>query len=100
MDYYDLTNLSNVNDSYQLTVQLNTLSGFWLGNMILLSVWVILFLAFKTQYFAKDAILGASFITAVVGGLLWALQLIGPKTAIMCIFLVGGSIMNALIQER
>lgn len=66
---YNLSGFTGATDIVQLGSAANTVSGNLLGILLLLGIFGVLFIAFKA-YEDKRALMGASFITAIIAILL------------------------------
>lgn len=75
----NLTNLSNANNPYEQLTILNLLADYWIGNLLLLTIFICLLVAFyKYEKELPDVLLFSSGITIITSILFLALELI-PK---------------------
>lgn len=77
-DIYNLTNITNADNIFQLTQEVNQLSGELLGFMILLSFFVILFISFR-GYEVGIRFTTASFLTTILSFLFRVIDLTGDR---------------------
>lgn len=85
---YNLENLSNANNGYEIVKASNQLVDGSLGLFLVFGTFFIMILAFKGVE-AKKAFAGAAFITAVAGVLFRALDFI-PDQAMFATFALAG----------
>jgi hypothetical protein len=72
---YNLSGLQNSGDLLTLTQQTNIIADGLLGFILLIILWFVLFIAFKT-YDVKRALAGSSFICSIIAIFLRLLSLI------------------------
>ena len=87
---YNLTALNNQNDLFSFMDAANDLAGGIMGNLILLTVFIIMVFAWRT-YEPKRSFAAASFITALFSILLRVLDWIPDATMFICFILAGVS---------
>lgn len=77
MAYFNMTNVTGAENLLDVAVAVNRdLVGGAYGVFFLIGVWIILFVSFKTKYFAKQSFAAASFITMILSFLFSAVDLI------------------------
>lgn len=80
---YDLPNASGITGLWAYT---NTVTNNWFSILFLFSFWLIALIAFKMKvYKTSDCLAFSSFLTLIIGSLLWAAGLLAGS--IMLIFL-------------
>jgi len=63
---YNLTNISSSETLFELTKNANELTGGLMGNLIIVTVFIIAFIGFKSTWEGQRSFAGASFITALI----------------------------------
>jgi len=72
---YNLTGLDNVNSFYSLTKEVNTITGDILGLAIVSLIMIVSFFYMK-KYDTESSLIASSFITAIISGILFFVELI------------------------
>ena len=85
---YNLTSLNNQNTLFGMMDAANDLSGHLFGNLILITVFVIMVFAWRT-YEPKRSFAAASFITAIFSVFLRIMNWIPDATMFGCFILAG-----------
>lgn len=67
---YNLTSLQNVSNPLQVVQIVNAASNQWFGVLVLLAIFIMSFMLFKKEDSYLD-FMAASFITSIVGGLMF-----------------------------
>lgn len=94
---YNTTNLTNANTVYEITREINTLSGQLLGIMILVTLFLVLLTTFrKYQGDFKSNLLTASAITTVVAIALWSIGFVAMHVIIYCFVALFASLLMYL----
>lgn len=75
MTYYDLTFMDNVTSLNQVVAGVNTNSGGWLGGILLIFSFVLIFIVFS-EYDFKEIMFADSFLCSLIAGILFGLQLL------------------------
>lgn len=83
---YNLTNFSEANNVLDLAVATNELTGGYYMLIILSLVWIISFITLK-NYDTKSAFVTSSFVTFVLGGVLFVAGLVS-ETVIVVFFVL------------
>tara|TARA_Y100000310_G_scaffold126314_1_gene125144 strand:+ start:6379 stop:6684 length:306 start_codon:yes stop_codon:yes gene_type:complete len=89
---FDFTNITNVTDYVGLLNYVNfDLTGMWFGNLLLISIFGMLFIGFKTSFnYDTSAVIGASmFITTILSILLRIMEFVPDFTVYMSILFTG-----------
>lgn len=74
---YNLTNVTNSNNPWEMLYHLNKLADGLIGIMLLVAVFIIVFFVFKKrEKDTKEVLLVDSLISTFLAILLWAAQLI------------------------
>lgn len=89
---YNLTELNNAENLYDLTTQANTLAGGLIGILSLIVLFVIVFMGLK-QYESKNAFAAASYVTAMIAILLRLMVWISDTVMFTSFILVGISLV-------
>lgn len=85
---YNLTRFaSNTTDLLSVTTKINVESGFILGNFILFGVFIFFFMIFKQEDSLQEWII-SSFLTSVIGGLMFFIGLISWGSLIIPIMIL------------
>lgn len=90
MTHYNTTNLSAANNVLDFSIAANSLVDGWLFTIILVSLFMVCFIALKGKNSSADSFMASSFITLVGAGVLYTTGLvpIGPLVAVFVVFLV------------
>lgn len=89
---YNLTNITAANDIYEIVKATNELSGGLLFNMLMfLFFMVFLMVNYKRDF--KKVLLADSFITILIAGVAWGLQLVTWTYIIVPIVIFIGSLI-------
>lgn len=89
MPYYNLTNVSAANNTFQLTQAVNEMSGGWLGVGFLITFTVIIFIGMK-DYPMKEAFAATTFISALLALLFRVLGFVSDF--VMFIYVIAAAI--------
>ena len=77
MAYFNMTNITGAGNYLELVQSVNNdLLGGAFGVMFLIGIWIIMFMSFKTKYFAKQSFAVASFVTMILSFIFMAINLI------------------------
>lgn len=82
----------NVTGLVDFTVWANTVTNNFYGNTAMWFFFVVYFISFK-QTDSKKAFAGASFLTAIIGILMFQWQLVSIKSVTIAIILTGLSVV-------
>lgn len=92
---YNLTRFaSNSTDILSITTKINVESGFILGNFLLFGVFIFFFMVFKQEDSLQEWII-SSFLTSIIGGLMFFIGLIAWTSLIIPIMIL---IITVIIQ--
>ncbi len=91
MVYYNLS-FAESSDLYTITSGLNTQVDGLLAGLLLLSIYLILYIAMK-QYDVKVVMLTTSFIVSIIAVLFWTLGFIGVNIVIIPLILLFAAIL-------
>jgi hypothetical protein len=92
-DLYDTGLLDNSTSIYDSVKYINQLSDGLLAGVLLISIWIMLIMVFRSRGEFKDVMLGVSFIVVFLASLLLALQLITVAIFILPFILLLASII-------
>jgi len=92
---YAMPNATNLLD---LFIYANTITENFFGTMLLFAVWVVMFMALANQG-AQKSLTGASFITVLIGALLWSAGVVGAVPMIAAILALVASAMYLFIAQ-
>jgi hypothetical protein len=95
---YNITGFGNSTDLFGVTTQVNLASGGVLGTMLVLMVAVISFLVLKGRS-TKVALLGSSFLTALVTILIFSMGWVGTYTVTVAIILCAGAFVAGIVYR-
>ena len=91
---YNLTNVTDANNFYEMLFGMNEVSGSLIAVFILVSLFLLIFMVFKKyEQDTKEVLLMDCTITSVIAVLFWAIQLISWKILIYPIIGLFASIM-------
>ena len=91
---YNLTNVTDANNLFGVLKATNDLTTGYLGLFILISVSIALFMVFKKQESdTTKSLLVSSFITLIIGVLLWGLEIIGFNILFFPLIMLFASMM-------
>lgn len=77
MTYFNMTNITGSGDLLDIVKAVNRdITGGAYGVFFLIGMWIIMFVSFKTRYFAKQSFAAASFVTMIMSFLFSAVDLI------------------------
>lgn len=82
-----MTSLENMTTPYSIFSEANTVSGGYMGVMILVTVYLITFSLLKARYDTKTTFMGSSAIILFVCGLLLIVNMATNTMLGICIFL-------------
>jgi len=95
---YNVTNISNANTIVEYVVAVNQLSNRLFANLILLSLFIVIFTMF-VNYDKKYVLLADSFITSIIGILFFIIGWINWGILIAPILIFFGTIIFIFIQK-
>lgn len=95
---YNLTNVTNANNIYEITSEINTLTGGLYGAFFVSAVFLICFIVMK-NYDTKTVFLTASFITSIISGIMYFLKLISMSVLILPVILLFVSILIKVFSD-
>jgi len=76
-EYFNLTNVTGSDNMLDVVLAVNNdLVGGTFGIFFLIGIWIIMFVSFKTRYFAKQSFAAASFITMIMTFMFSAIGLV------------------------
>lgn len=87
-DVYNLTNITNSVNMFELTRGVNQLTSGLFASFVLLAVWLVLLSAFFSNFGLKRAMLSSSFIVSLLASLVFFMGLISMTTLILPILLL------------
>lgn len=73
---YNTSALDNATDIYEITKEINTLSGGLFAGVFLVSVWLFMLMIFRNSDHFENVLIGTSFIQVIIALGLWLGQLI------------------------
>jgi len=74
---YNMTNVTNANNLYEMTLHLNTLADGMIGIFLLASIFLLCFMIFKRyEEDTRKIMLASATINIIIGVLLWTVGLI------------------------
>ena len=77
MTYFNMTNVTEAGNLLDVVRAVNRdITGGAYGVFFLIGMWIIMFVSFKTRYFAKQSFAAASFVTMIMSFLFSAVDLI------------------------
>ena len=98
-DIYNLTNYTNATNLLELGVATNQLTGGLFFVVVLVLILIISFVAMK-RYSTEQAMVSSTFITFLLGAILWMTELISDKVMIVFfIFFVLSAAATLLMRK-
>jgi hypothetical protein len=97
MVLYNLTNLSNANNAYELTAAANQLTGGMYGIMFLIGSFVVVFAS--TRGLGAQGFFLASFLTAILAVFFRLLNLVPDFVMIVFVLLTGISFVIVMYPD-
>lgn len=97
-EIYNLTGLDNSTNLLDLVTEINSISDGWLAGFTILTVWVILLLVFSGKNDFLDAMIGSSFITAIVAGLFTMTGFVNPTMLIFPLIALIASLFTKVVK--
>ncbi|MBA7494362.1 hypothetical protein ES702_04937 [subsurface metagenome] len=98
MPYYNLTNVTNSSNVWELTDSVNAMSGGWLGIGILITLTIIIFISMK-DYPMKEAFAATMFISTIAALLLRVIGIIGDFVMFIYVILTAIAIITLLFNK-
>lgn len=98
MAYYNLTNVTNANNTLQLTQAVDEMSGGWLGIGIMITISIILFISLK-DYPMKPALAATCFISTILALLLRLIGMLSDFVFFIYVILTAIAVI-ALIMDQ
>jgi len=99
MAYYNESVLNNQTNFYQIITDVNSsYAGGMIGNLILLAVAILTFLALK-NYDTKAAFMVSMFITSVLAVLLFIIEWVALEVMVIPIILLLISVFYAVVVK-
>lgn len=95
---YNLTGLENNTNILEFVKVVNTASGEWFVIGLLLTLWVILFIAFK-NYETETAIRSASFIVSIIAILFFIIGMISTSKMMIPIIITGLTVLYGFMKN-
>lgn len=99
MAIYNLTNVSNSSNMWELTDNINSLSDGWLGISILLSFTIIIFISMKDYPF-KDAAAATMFISVIMAILFRTIGFVTDFVLFIYVILAAVAIIGLLFNRE
>ncbi len=96
---YNLTNLTNARDIFQITQEVNNLSGMLFATLILLIIAFVMFAIMRNDPDKKRVFLVSSFVTSFVAIGLFFLKMIGIQALILPVILLLISIFVKVFSD-
>jgi len=91
---YNMTNVTNANNFYEVFFGMNNLAEGMIAVFILVALFLLIFMVFKKyEHDTKEVLLMDCTITSVVAVLFWAIDLISWKILIYPIIMLFASII-------
>ena len=91
---YNLTNVTNANNYYEVLFAMNNQSASFIAMFILASLFLLIFMVFKKyEQDTREVLLMDSTIISVIAVLFWAIDLISWKILIYPIMILFACIM-------
>jgi len=78
----------------------NTVTGTWFWSMILASIFIITFGVLKVRNTMTDTLVASSWLSAILGMMLFVLSLISYQTLLIFLVLALGSAINLIMKKR
>lgn len=97
---YNDTFMNTSNTIYDVTLAVNTESGYFVAYGILIIVWLMSFMAARTRTGTPEALLGSSLIVTFLNVMLWLINLIPTYTIIVPMLLTIIGIVMVLMSEK
>ena len=94
--YYNLSNLTQADNLVVMTQEVNKLSGYILGLLILIAFVVILFVAFKSNAGIRTIMPIIAFLTTLIGIFLAVMQIIPDFVMYILIVITGGLVLASI----
>jgi len=91
---YNLTNLTNTTNAFQVVKEVNVLSGGLLFNLLILVIFIMLIIV-KSKDLTPDTFIGITFIVALISMFFWVLHLIAVWIFILSLIFFFGSVLYA-----
>lgn len=86
MAYYNLTNVTDANNTLQLAKSLSEMvGGYWFGIMLLLGTYILVFVGTKGGFANKTSLVAAAGVTALVALPLYVTGLINYTHGLMAL---------------
>lgn len=95
---YNLTNVTEATNLYDMAVGVNDLSGGLIMIMVLVSLYIITFIASK-GYDTKTALFTAGFVTTIIAVLSFSIGLINVTVFIITLIILLMSLFAILFTE-
>lgn len=84
---YNLTNLTDSNNTLQVAVAVDQISGGLFFNVILFAILIIMFVRLSV-FGAQQAFMTSSFVTFILASILWAVGVLAEGTLIISFVLM------------
>lgn len=92
MTYPSPVNATRISQLLQYT---NEVTNNWFGNLVILAIFVIVFLAMLNRP-VKEAFAAASFITLLLASFLYLMQILNELVLFICIFATAIGVIGLL----
>jgi len=96
---YNTTFIDTGNNIVDLVIGINTSSNGWLGTILLIVLFIILFMTFNERYDTHKVLLGSSFFVLVIGILFWGLGILPITHLAIPLFLFAISLILLIINK-
>lgn len=98
MPELNLTGMTTANEPYTLLTEINALANNWIGNLLIVGVFVVLFMVFRRAGF-KVAITSAAVITAFLGFILRTIGLVSDLVMWVFIIMAAVAVVMRIMQK-
>jgi|TARA_Y100000310_G_C20491026_1_gene719221 hypothetical protein len=95
---YNMTNISEANDFYEVVMAANELTGDLYANVILLAIFLISFIVLK-NHDTRAVFVGTSFFVAVISALFFFADFTSWKAVVIPVVLFIGSIIYLVFNN-
>ena len=94
---YNLTNFTNTTNVVDMIGVANDITGGWYIGLVFISIFIILFMSMK-NYQTDTVLIVSSFVTSLIGLILWSLNWIGMQWLWMSVVILVGSIIVKVMR--
>jgi hypothetical protein len=98
-DIYNLDNLTLANNIWEITREVNTITGNWFGILFLGTIFFILLISTAAVAGFRKGWIISSFITSFLAVLFWGIKLISPVVLYPCIALLLAGLIFYMVDQ-